>query len=142
MNLHEYQGKSLFADYKVFLVLGHMRELWEISAGKHLELNDSVIFADGIYCIGKEIQPLFQALEMQQFEWEKNIFTKANIAGKQLKSFLENTNQKYVILFKWSQNTIFTEEVLKEVLQNKSDEKNLVRQSPDWIEKKEKFFQS
>lgn len=132
--------KSLFSDYKVFLVLGDMRELWEISAAKHLELNDSVIFADGIYCIGKEIQPLYQALGVQQFEWEKNIFTKANIAGQQLKSFLENTDQKYVILFKWSQNTIFTEEALKEVLLNKKDVKNLVRQSSDWIEKKEKFF--
>lgn len=134
--------KSLFSDYKVFLVLGDMRELWEISAAKHLELNDSVIFADGIYCIGEEIQPLYQALEMQQFEWEKNIFTQANIAGQQLKNFLENTNQKYVILFKWSQNTIFTEEVLKEVLLNQNDAKNLVRQSSDWIEKKEKFFKS
>jgi len=134
--------KSLFADYKVFLVLGDMRELWEISAGKHLELNDSVIFADGIYCIGKEMQPLYQALEMQQFEWEKNIFTKANIAGQQLKNFLENTDQKYVILFKWSQNTIFTEEGLKAVLLNQNDAKNLVRQPPDWIKKKEKFFKS
>jgi UDP-N-acetylmuramyl pentapeptide synthase len=132
--------KSLFSDYKVFLVLGDMRELWEISAAKHLELNDSVIFADGIYCIGKEIQPLYQALEVQQFEWEKNIFTKANIAGQQLKNFLENTDQKYVILFKWSQNTIFTEEALKEVLLNQKDVKNLVRQSSDWIEKKENFF--
>lgn len=132
--------KALFADYKVFLVLGDMRELWEISAAKHLELNDSVIFADGIYCIGKEIQPLYQALEVQQFDWEKNIFTKASIAGQQLKNFLESTDQKYVILFKWSQNTIFTEEALKEVLLNQNDVKNLVRQSSDWIEKKEKFF--
>lgn len=134
--------KNLFSDYKVFLVLGDMRELWEISAGKHLQLNDSVIFADGIYCIGTEILPLYQAIEMQWFEWEKNIFTKANTAWESLKKFLENTDEKYVILFKWSQNTIFTEEVLKAVLENKDDEKNLVRQSQDWIEKKEKFFKS
>lgn len=134
--------KNLFSDYKVFLVIGDMRELWEISPGKHLELNDTVIHADGIYCVGTEISPLYQALEVQEFEWEKNIFKKSNIAWESLKKFLEKTDEKYVILFKWSQNTIFTEEVLKAVLQNKSDEKNLVRQSQDWIEKKEKFFKS
>jgi UDP-N-acetylmuramyl pentapeptide synthase len=43
--------KSLFSDHKVFLVLGDMRELGEISPTKHLELNDYIIEANGIYCI-------------------------------------------------------------------------------------------
>lgn len=134
--------KSLFPDYKVFLVLGDMRELWEISAGNHLELNDSVINADSIYCVWEEITPLFQALEMQGFAWPLEIFRKSLDAGKSLKKYLENSEEKFVILFKWSQNTIFTEEALKQVLENKKDSQNLVRQSQDWLEKKEKYFQS
>lgn len=132
--------KSLFPDYKIFLVLWDMRELGEISPVKHLELNDYIIEADGIYCIWEEIMPLHEAITVQSFEWELNLFKKSNEAWKSLKKYLENTDEKYVILFKWSQNTIFTEEALKEVLLNKSDEKILVRQSKDWLDKKNKFF--
>jgi UDP-N-acetylmuramoyl-tripeptide--D-alanyl-D-alanine ligase len=132
--------KSLFSDHKVFLVLGDMRELGEISPTKHLELNDYIIEADGIYCIWEEIMPLHEAITVQSFEWELNLFKKSNEAWKSLEKYLENTEEKYVILFKWSQNTIFTEEALKEVLLNKSDAENLVRQSKDWLEKKNKFF--
>jgi len=57
-----------------------------------------------------------------------------------LKKYLENTDEKFVILFKGSQNTIFTEEALKEVLLNTEDKARLVRQSDDWIEKKNNFF--
>jgi UDP-N-acetylmuramyl pentapeptide synthase len=117
-----------------------MRELGEISPTKHLELNDYIIEADGIYCIWEEIMPLHEAITVQSFEWELNLFKKSNEAWKSLEKYLENTEEKYVILFKWSQNTIFTEEALKEVLLNKSDAENLVRQSKDWLEKKNKFF--
>ena len=132
--------KSLFPDYKIFLVLWDMRELWVTSPSKHLELNDSVIYADGIYCIWQEIMPLHEALQVQSFEWPLELFRKANEAWIALKKYLENTDEKYIILFKWSQNTIFTEEVLKAVLKNPADIQKLVRQSPDWLEKKNTFF--
>jgi UDP-N-acetylmuramyl pentapeptide synthase len=132
--------KSLFPDYKVFLVLWDMRELGEISPTKHLELNDYIIEADGIYCIWEEIMPLHEAITVQSFEWELGLFKKSNEAWIALKQHLESISNKYVILFKWSQNTIFTEETLKNVLNNSSESKNLVRQSKDWLDKKEKFF--
>ena len=132
--------KSLFPDYKVFLVLGDMRELWDISPTKHLELNDYIIEADGIYCIWEEIMPLHEAIWVQSFEWELGLFKKSNEAWISLKKYLESTEDKYVILFKWSQNTIFTEEALKQVLKNTEDKNNLVRQSEDWLLKKNKFF--
>jgi UDP-N-acetylmuramyl pentapeptide synthase len=131
---------EVYPDYKVFIVLWDMRELWFTSPSKHLELNDSIIHADAIYCIWDEISPLFQALEVQSFEWPLAIFKKATDAWIALKKLLEETDDKYVILFKWSQNTIFTEEVLKAVLLNKEDENKLVRQSSDWMKKKNKFF--
>ena len=132
--------KSLFPDHKVFLVLGDMRELGEISATKHLELNDYIIQANGIYCIWEEIMPLHEAITVQSFEWELNLFKKSNEAWISLKKYLESTDDKYVILFKGSQNTIFTEETLKEVLLKPDDKKNLVRQSSDWMKKKNTFF--
>jgi UDP-N-acetylmuramyl pentapeptide synthase len=132
--------KSLFPDHKVFLVLGDMRELWEISPSKHLELNDSVINAHGIYCVWEEITPLFQALQVQSFEWPLEIFRKSRDAWWTLKKHLETSVDKYVILFKWSQNTIFTEEALKQVLLHQEEAHGLVRQSDDWRRKKERFF--
>lgn len=132
--------KSLFRSYKVFLVLWDMRELWEISPTKHLELNDYIIEADGIYCIWEEIMPLHEAIWVQSFEWELGLFKKSNLAGVSLKKYLEKSEEKHVILFKWSQNTIFTEETLKWVLKNEEDNNKLVRQSEDWLKKKYKYF--
>jgi hypothetical protein len=117
-----------------------MRELGEISPTKHLELNDYIIEADGIYCIWEEIMPLHEAIWVQSFEWELGLFRKSNEAWVSLKKYLESTDDKHVILFKWSQNTIFSEEALKQVLKNKEEQNNLVRQSQDWLDKKNKFF--
>lgn len=49
------------------------------------------------------------------------------------KEFEENAP---LILFKGSQNTIFLEEALKELLANPEDAKNLTRQSKQWLKKK------
>ncbi|MCP4523600.1 MAG: hypothetical protein GY828_05285 [Candidatus Gracilibacteria bacterium] len=133
--------KGIFSDYKVGLIIGDMRELGETSAGYHLGLNDDVIHADLVYCIGNEIDPLYQALEIQQFGGILKKFTNSQNAGQELKTYLESTDDKYLLLFKGSQNTIFTEEALKEVLKNPEDKKTLVRQTTDWLEKKEKFFE-
>jgi hypothetical protein len=53
----------------------------------------------------------------------------------------DNSENKYVILFKGSQNTIFTEEALAPQLLV-STQKNLPRQSEDWKYKKDEFFKS
>jgi hypothetical protein len=60
--------------------------------------------------------------------------------GKKLKKHINNSTEKYIILFKGSQNTIFTEEALKKVLLDEDDSKMLVRQEKDWLQKKELFF--
>ncbi|MCP4522652.1 MAG: hypothetical protein GY828_00370, partial [Candidatus Gracilibacteria bacterium] len=134
--------KGIFSDYKVGLIIGDMRELGETSAGYHLGLNDDVIHADLIYCIGNEMEPLVQALEMQQFGGILKKFKNSKNAGQELKTHLKNTDDKYLLLFKGSQNTIFTEEALKEVLSKPEDKTILVRQTKDWLDKKEKFFAS
>ncbi|MDO4773881.1 MAG: UDP-N-acetylmuramoyl-tripeptide--D-alanyl-D-alanine ligase [Candidatus Saccharibacteria bacterium] len=44
------------------------------------------------------------------------------------------------LLFKGSQGGIYLEEAIKPLLQNPDDSKKLVRQSPEWQEKKRRFF--
>ena len=62
--------------------------------------------------------------------------------GKHLKKYLEeNKDEKYIILFKGSQNTIFVEEALRENL-SVENQKKLPRQSESWRKKKEEFFAS
>jgi hypothetical protein len=53
----------------------------------------------------------------------------------------ERTDKPPVILvFKWSQNTIFLEESVKHFLKNKQDEQLLTRQSEFWMNKKTEFL--
>jgi hypothetical protein len=45
-----------------------------------------------------------------------------------------------LVLFKWSQNTVYLEEAVKLVLQNNSDREFLGRQEEWWMKRKEEFF--
>ena len=45
-----------------------------------------------------------------------------------------------ILVFKWSQNTIFLEESVKYFLKNKKDEELLTRQSEFWMNKKSEFL--
>ena len=55
--------------------------------------------------------------------------------------FLKRSDEKWIILFKGSQNTIFLEEVVKQVLANKADVKYLTRQSDWWMQKKSYLYE-
>ena len=121
---------ELFPDYKNLFVLWDMREIWQNSAQKHKELFEFASKFWEIISVWKETAANF---------W-KHIgnFKYSSQAGKILKIYLEeHKDQKFIILFKWSQNTIFLEEAIKEVLKNKEDESKLVRQEKYW--KKEDF---
>ena len=55
--------------------------------------------------------------------------------------FLGNMNlTNTAILFKGSQNGVFLEESIKPILSNRNDHKFLVRQSNEWMKKKESQF--
>jgi len=45
------------------------------------------------------------------------------------------------ILFKGSQGSIYLEEAVKVILHSTADQSKLVRQSPEWLAKKQKFFE-
>lgn len=138
-NTFTFRGE-LFSDYKVLLVLWEMRELGNISNIEHQKLANEVSGAEGVYLVGNDMKALQKELKKQNFQWDISHSLSAREIGKKLRKYISGSNDKYIILFKGSQNTIFTEEALKEVLLEKKDVTHLVRQSKDWMQKKELFF--
>lgn len=58
--------------------------------------------------------------------------------GKAVKELIENNkDQKYLLLFKGSQNTIFLEESVKYILKHIADQRRLTRQG-QWREEKKR----
>jgi UDP-N-acetylmuramyl pentapeptide synthase len=123
---------KIFSDYKIGFIIWDMRELWAYSREEHKKIANILFWADFVLTIWEQTKSYFP-------ETMKN-FTYSRDAGIYLKEFLENSSDKYLILFKWSQNTIFSEEALKQVLENKDDKEKLVRQDFVWREKKRDYM--
>jgi len=120
-------------------VLGSMNELGDVSQIEHEKI--------GKFCNPNELAWVVTVGD----EAEKYLAPAAKSRGCQVKSFknallaggfvrgiLENRS---VVLFKGSEGKIYLEEAVKEVLQSPSDESKLVRQSNEWLAKKQAFFQ-
>ncbi|MFA5894489.1 MAG: hypothetical protein WC851_01820 [Candidatus Shapirobacteria bacterium] len=115
-------------------VLGDMRELGDEGAIAHQKLyQHATKVADTIISVGPETQKFFgpKALKFQ-FWWQASEYLLAHT------ELLKDAT----ILVKGSQNTIYLEELVKELLANKSDKTNICRQSPYWLELKNKFRKS
>lgn len=121
-------------------VLGSMNELGADSASAHEAL--------GKLCDPSELAHVVTVGE----EAEKYLAPAARANGCHVQSFrspidagayvhkvLETGS---VILFKGSQGGIFLEEAVKVILHSADDDEKLVRQSPEWMEKKQAFFDS
>lgn len=119
---------ELFPEYKLWFVIWDMRELWEVSNKEHKKLYKLLQDKDLVISIWKETKESFPESVIN--------FKNSGEAWIYLKDYLLKTDKKYIILFKWSQNTIFTEEALKQVLKDKALEKDLVRQDKVWMQKK------
>jgi len=121
------------------LVLGEMRELGTAEAAEHKKLVDYLLKNKS-----KWRQAILVGAAMKKYVLpmikDAKYFASSRQAGKYLAKQIKGGE---VILFKGSQNTIFLEEAIKEVLSpvvNSSDV--LVRQSRFWLNKKERFFAS
>lgn len=125
--------EKIFSDYKILCVLGDMRELGEYSKKEHESL---IPYLEDVYRVFTVWPEMKKYLKIRN----KQSYLSAKVVGQNLKDYLEYQTDKCIILFKWSQNTIYTEEVLKAVLKNPEDASKLVRQSDYWIGKKEEFF--
>jgi len=111
-------------------VLGDMRELGTVSAIEHTKLYHLALkSADTIISIGPETKKYFGDKAVKFDYWW------------QAADYLKNDFPlRATILIKGSQNTIFLEELVKQLLQDKSDYSKLCRQSRYWLNLKNRFY--
>lgn len=117
-------------------VLGSMNELGGYSKEAHIEVGD--------YCDPKKLD-LVLTLGRDAQRW---LAPAARDAGCVVRSFTsqaacaayvrKHMKQGAVVLAKGSQNGVFAEEVVKQLLAHPADVRKLVRQSPDWLKVKSK----
>jgi len=120
-------------------VLGDMNELGETSSTEHHrlgELCDSGQLA-WVATVGKQAEK-YLAPAAKAKGCQVRSFQNALEAGSFVHSVLE---KGAVILFKGSEGGIYLEEAIKIILHVTAEESRLVRQSPEWMERKSAFFQ-
>lgn len=124
------QVLSLYQSPRI-AVLGDMRELGDESPVAHQKLyQHATKVADIIISVGPETQKYFgdKAIKFTYW-WQASEYLLSH------PEVLKNTT----LLIKGSQNTIYLEELVKELLINKTDSTKICRQSPYWLDLKEKF---
>ncbi|MDO8335437.1 MAG: Mur ligase family protein [Candidatus Saccharibacteria bacterium] len=119
-------------------VLGDMNELGQSSAAEHEKI--------GKLCNSNLLKWVVTIGEQS----EKYLAPAAKANGCQVKSFRDPISAGIfvhsvletgtIILFKGSQNGVFSEEAVKPILHSTDDERYLVRQTSDWLAKKSEQF--
>ena len=132
--------KASWNKRKILLVLWDMRELWDLTEKEHRLLAWYVQWsADHVVLLWKSMHN-YLADEIEKIGFNKENLTLCNNyqeVWKRVNQFLKNSKDKWIILIKWSQNTIFLEEATKALLNDKKDASLLTRQSQRWLKKKE-----
>jgi len=118
-------------------LLGNMNELGDYSEKAHTMV--------GEYCSPKELDMLitigpdankYLAAAAQKRGCQVKTFNDPYQAGQYIKTIIK---PKAIILAKGSQNGVYAEEAIKQFLANPKDQKQLVRQSPEWLAKKRRI---
>lgn len=119
-------------------VLGSMNELGATSAQEHARIGSLCHpgLIDYVVTVGDEAAQYLAPVAIQNGCAVKS-FPDAISAGAYVHKVID---PRAVVLLKGSQGGIFVEETTKILLRNTSDDKQLVRQSPAWLEAKEQFF--
>ena len=122
------------------VVLGSMNELGNTSAAEHEALAQWLdpLQLSHVVTVGEEaakyLAPVAKARGCQVVSFKGPLE-----AGAFVHKYLEDNA---AVLFKGSQGGIYLEEGVKMVLHATEEESKLVRQSPAWMAKKQKFFDS
>lgn len=121
----------------VVFLFGDMRELGSESKIEHEAVAQKLLgIVDYLYLVGPQTREYVLPVVQQQEEKLKEIrwFDSAVRAGDYLK---DNLPKDAIVLAKGSQNTIFLEEAVKQILADKKDLKNLCRQDRFWMNVKQ-----
>ncbi len=137
---------QIYKNHKICLVLWDMRELWDFEEEEHRKIAWVASMAwDMIVLVWKSTNCRTKdELEKIGFNWKIYCFQNSKEAWLFLQNFLNKDSNQRILLFKWSQNTIFLEEAIKYVLNPQTNNMNnfdyLTRQSPKRLKIKSKFF--
>ena len=125
-----------------------MRELGDLSEREHRLLAAYVSqVADRIFLLGEQMTSVM-ADELHKIGYDSSKiqrFLYAPELASILKKMLASKDLEFtppLLVFKGSQNTIFLEEAVKELLVHEEDKKHLTRQSDWWMKKKKTYFRS
>jgi len=134
---------DLFSDSEIRVMLGDMRELWDLTESDHRKIASYVhSVADRLFLVWENMRKyLKDELEKIWYDMSKvEEFNDSITLWNFVKEELKKSNWRKLIVWKGSQNTIYLEEAIKILLANDEDAKNLVRQSNWWLKKKKRFF--
>lgn len=134
--------REVYPNYKLIYVLWDMREIGDVKKQAHMNLWELLTDAYGVYTIWPEMyQYLIPKLREDNFPGMIHSSLSAREIWKKLKKYLsDHWGENFIVLFKWSQNTIFTEEALALQL-TPTQRKSIPRQTKDWNKKKDVFFE-
>jgi len=135
--------QQLYPDHKIIAILGDMRELWDLTELEHRQIVSSIqAVADKVILIG-EITKKYTMDELQKIGYDMDMvdhYLSSDRAWEDLRALIKQSDEKYILVCKGSQNTIFIEEVIKHVLADPADISLLPRQWSWWSKKKQMFF--
>ncbi len=119
-------------------LLGNMNELGDYSEQAHIEVGEycDPNKLDVVITLGPDAN-LYLAEAAEKRGCKVKRFNSPYEAGEFIKKTIKPGS---VILAKGSQNGVYAEEAIKYFLADPKDEKQLVRQTPDWLSKKSKQF--
>lgn len=121
-------------------ILGSMNELGATSAAEHEKLGSlcDPSLLSWVVTIGDEAAK-YLAPAAKARGCQVRSFVSAIDAGAFVRGVMEEGS---IVLAKGSEGNIYAEEAIKELLHSTSDDHQLVRQSPEWIQRKTNFFSS
>ncbi len=134
--------ESISDDYCKIALLWDMRELWTSSRKYHKKISNYLLEQDFDYIVlvWKEFIKYSKKDLIFKF-WENRVFTflDSRKAWEKIKVLIEKSKKQSIVFVKWSQNTIFLEEGIKEFCLDWEKSK-LVRQSKKWMKIKGRFY--
>jgi UDP-N-acetylmuramyl pentapeptide synthase len=136
-----------------YLVLGEMRELGSISTDKHKQVLDKLLELkagyeekiEDIILVGSEwLECDFDKVSKFQDDYQLIVYKNVNFrvfsqAGRVYDYLKDNVRPGSWFWIKGSQNTIFLEILVENLLSNKDDLKLVCRQEPRWFEMRKPF---
>lgn len=139
------QMRKSLPDYGVICLIGEMRELYDIEQQSHIDLTHRLIDmkVDYIWLVWESTQTYMVDSLVEYYGDDRVMYSAdSRVLGHWANNILAHEDKKYIILAKWSQNTIYLEEAVKLLLANGDDIDQLCRQSDRWMMKKDIRFNS